>query len=281
MKRTTFLAALLLVLACDTNTSKTQQPATADGGPRSVVDTIRDQKVLRAAYVQYPPFVIKDPATGNVSGYFIELMDEIAKHGKFKVTYEEAKWGTMVAGLESKRYDVVVSGIFPTIPRSLSVSFARPVMYIGLSGVVSTKDTRNWTVADLQRQGLRVAVVNGEVGDEYRKQYMPNATAAVLDTADISRAAAEVAAGRADIALAESVTMVNFAAANPSVRAVFVDEPLQVFGSTVMIRRGDPDWLNFLNTSLDFLEQSGFTRKLDQKYKPQPGLWRDHRLPWS
>jgi len=62
---------------------------------------------------------------------------------------------------------------------------------------------------------------------------------------------------------------------------VFVDKPLQVFGSTVMMRRGDPDWLNFINTSFDFLEQSGYLRELDAKYKPQPGLWRDHSLPWQ
>jgi polar amino acid transport system substrate-binding protein len=276
------VGASLLVYACarrydqqNTNSAVSQPSAT------SVVDKIPKDHVLHAAYVVYPPFVTKDANTGKVGGYFIDLMNEIAAHGNFRITYEEAKWGTMVAGLEGRRYDLVVSGIFPTIPRSLSVAFARPVMYIGLSGVVSAKNTHQWTLSDLQQPGLRVAVVNGEVGDEYRKQYLPNAKATVLDSADISRAAAEVAAGRADVALAESITMVQFAAANPSVRTVFVDQPLQVFGSTLMLRRGDPDWLNFLNTAIDFEEQSGFLRQLDAKYKPQPGLWRDHSLPWK
>ncbi len=266
------LLFLLLASAC-TRTQPTNE--------ESVIDRVRSSHRLKAAYVVYPPFVIKDSNSGKLSGYFIDLMSEIAFNGQFQVDYEEAKWGTMVAGLESKRYDIVVSGIFPTIPRSFAASFARPIMYVGLSAVVPATDTRQWTADTLKNPGLRIAVVNGEVGHEYLKRYLPNAQAIVLDTADISRAALEVLSGRADVAIAESITMVEFAAANPKVKALFVENPLQVFGSTFMIRRGDPDWLNFINTSIDFLEASGSLRALDTKYKSYSGLWRDRTLPWK
>src|SRR5258708_15481626 len=100
----------------------------------------------------------------------------------------------------------------------------------------------------------------------------PAAKVTVLDSADITRAAAEVAFGRADIALSESIACTEFAAQNPGVKTVFINDPLQVFGTTFMLRRGDPDWRNFLNTAIDFLEASGNIRKLEAKYKTGPDM---------
>jgi len=262
----------LALLGCGRSSPKEQS---------SVVDKLRSNHELKAAYIVYPPFVTKDPNTGALSGFFVDLMSQIADYGDFKVEYEEAKWGTMVAGLESNRYDLVVSGIFPTIPRSLSVAFAEPIMYVGLSGVVPKSDRAEWTPERLTTPGLRIAVVAGEVGHEYVQRALPKARVTVLDTADISRAAAEVAYGRADIALSESITCGEFAAQNPNVKTVFVDEPLEVFGTTFMLRRGDPDWRNFLNTAIEFLEASGSIRQLEAKYKTRPEMWRSRRQPWQ
>jgi polar amino acid transport system substrate-binding protein len=272
-KKSVFLFFALLGL-CGCNQAR-QTAAT------STVDKIRSSHELHAAYIVYPPFVTKDPNSGTLSGFFIDLMNQIASYGDFKVTYEEAKWSTMVAGLESNRYDLVVSGIFPTIPRSFSVSFAEPIMYVGLSGVVPKNDQTVWTEERLKTAGLRIAVVSGEVGHEYVRRALPDAKPIVLDTADISRAPAEVAYGRADIALAEGISCTEFAAQNPNVKAIFVNPPLQVFGTTFMLRRGDVEWRNFLNTAIEFLEASGNIRKLEAKYKTRPDMWRSRTQPWQ
>jgi len=277
LNRAVFFAGVVLVASL-VLTSCNQISNTQTG---SVVDKVRGTHRLKAAYIVYPPFIMKDPNTGNLSGFFVDLMSQIATYGDFKVEYEEAKWSSMVAGLESNRYDLVVSGIFPTIPRSLSVAFADPIMYVGLSGVVPKGDQQLWTEERLHTPGLRISVVSGEVGHEYVRRMLPNAKVTVLDTADITRASAEVAFGRADIALSESIACTEFAAQNQTVKTVFVDQPLQVFGTTFMLRRGDPDWRNFLNTAIDSLEASGNIRKLETKYKTRPTMWRSRTQPWQ
>jgi ABC-type amino acid transport substrate-binding protein len=268
-----FAATSILLQSCSTRESISNSV--------SVVDEIRSTHKLRAAYVVYPPFVMKDANSGKLSGYFIDLMSQIADAGQFSIDYQEATWGTMIAGLEGKRYDVVVSGIFPTIPRSFSADFGKPIMYIGLSGVAPSGQADQWTEARLQTPGLRVAVINGEVGYEYAKRYLTKAKLTVIDSADISRAAVEVSERRADVALAEGITMVNFAAHNPQVKAIFVDHPLEVFGCTLMVRRGDPDLVHFLDTGIDLLQTSGVLSDLDKIYKSRPDLWRDRPLPWK
>ena len=75
---------------------------------------IQKTKVINAGYIPYPPFVIVDPNTRKLSGYFIELMDEIVANmgSNIKLRYEETTWGTMVVGVQSGKFDIVVSGIF-------------------------------------------------------------------------------------------------------------------------------------------------------------------------
>jgi ABC-type amino acid transport substrate-binding protein len=236
---------------------------------------------LSAAYILYPPFVTKDPNTGALSGFFIELMQDVADFAKFSIDYVEGKWGTMVAGLESNQFDLVVSAIFPTIPRAMAINFATPVMYIGLSGVVPATGAVINTVEDLRKPGIRLAVIAGEVGHEYAKRYLPEATLVTIDSADISRALEEVVAGRADIALTESITCVLFAEKNDKVKAIFTNPPLQTFGATVMLRHEDEQLRDFINSSINFLEASGRLADLDKKYRSDRPLWLPRRAPWA
>ena len=142
-----------------------QTPAPAPG-QESILQKVQRTKVIKAGYIPYPPFVLVDPNTKKLSGYFIELMDAIVDNmGQgIKIEYEETTWGTMVVGAQSGKFDVVVSGILSTIPRSMQVTFTRPVLLIGLSAVAKAGETRFKTEADLRKPGLNVAVTAGEIG---------------------------------------------------------------------------------------------------------------------
>jgi polar amino acid transport system substrate-binding protein len=244
------------------------------------LDAVRTTKKLKAAYILYPPFVSRDANSGALSGLFIDLMQDISAAGDFAIDYVEAKWGTMVAGLESRQFDLVVSGVFPTIPRGLVVDFADPQMYVGLSGVVAKTNTALNSASDLQRPGLKIAVINGEVGHEYVRRYLPQAEPLVIDAADISRALEEVKSGRAEVSLTESITAVLYAEQNPTVKVVFGERPLQTFGSTVMLRQEDAALKTFLNSAFSFLQSSGRLDELDQKYRNGRPLWLLRAPPW-
>ncbi|MDP2605268.1 MAG: transporter substrate-binding domain-containing protein [Deltaproteobacteria bacterium] len=120
----------------------------------------------------------------------------------------------------------------------------------------------------------------GEVGHEYAKAFLPKAELTVMTTEDISRPMLEVIAGRADVALGDSLTCYRFAKEHAEVRNVFARRPVYVYGTTVMLRRGDPDWLDFINTTLEFMEVSGITARLEAKYKQGAEEWLSKRPPY-
>ncbi|MBI2929069.1 MAG: transporter substrate-binding domain-containing protein [Verrucomicrobia bacterium] len=268
-------------VSCGPNQSSTAgQPAA-----RSVLDKVKRERVMHAGIIPYPPFVTKDPNKNTYSGYFVELMDEITKlmgetNNPVRIEYEETTWGGMVAGLKNERFDVVVSGVFSTIPRGMEVTWARPCMYVGMSALVKANDDRFKTPSDLARPGISVAVAAGEVGHEYLKKYLPNAKSIVLQTADTAAPALEVSTGSAEVALAESTALVQYARKHPEVKAIFVERPLFTYATSVMIRRGDPEWLDFLNRAIEFMQLAGVTERLDQKYNASGEFWISPAKPW-
>lgn len=271
-----FIAAASMVFGCNQASGPTQAKAAYNS-----LEQMKRTGKIKACYIKYPPFVIQDPQTGKLSGYFIDLMTSIAQEAGASIDYEETNWGTMVAALQSNKCDVVVSGVFATIPRAKEVTFSEPVLYVGISAIARRNDNRFKTVEDLSQPNLVVAVTNGEVGDEYAKKFLPNAKLIVMQTEDISRPMLEVSAGRADIALGDSMTTYRFAKAHPEVKDVFAQNPFYVFGTGVMVRRDDYDWLDFLNIGIKHMELSGITDNLEAKYKEGSTAWISKRKPWQ
>jgi len=266
------IARVLLAFVCLISTSTAQAQAQAPG---SILQKVQKNKVVHAGYIPYPPFVIVDPATKKLSGYFIELMDAIvADMGQgIKIEYEETTWGTMVVGVQSGKFDVVVSGIFSTIPRVMQVTFTRPVMLVGLSAVARAGDNRFKTDADLRKPGLTIAVTAGEVGHSYAQKYLPNAKLIVLDTPDITRPMLEVLSGRADIGIADSMSVFNFVQAHKAKAAnVFAERPLFLYGTGLLLPR-DLQWKDFMDQAISFLEYSKVLDRLEQKYKKGSTEW--------
>ena len=155
---------------------------------------------ITACYVVWPPSVIKDPNTGQLSGFVIDIFEKIADDAKLQVNYVESTWGGFPADLNAGKCDVAVAGIYPLISRSIAVSFTKPYLYAGSSAVVRSEDTRFKTLEDLNQEGVRVAAVQGEYGHLYAQKYLPKATLVILEKdASPTMPHAAVSSGQADV----------------------------------------------------------------------------------
>ena len=67
-----FTGFTAVALTCVGMTAVAQAPA-----QESILQKVQRTKVIKAGYIPYPPFVLVDPNTKKLSGYFIELMDAI------------------------------------------------------------------------------------------------------------------------------------------------------------------------------------------------------------
>src|SRR5579863_8849663 len=72
---------------------------------------------IDAGYGVYPPYTQEDPNTKQVSGFSVDLIEQIGAQLKCKVVWHRLNWDTMSADLKLGEFDVIADPIFQTIPR--------------------------------------------------------------------------------------------------------------------------------------------------------------------
>lgn len=121
----------------------------------SDLDTVLKTKKLRVAVdTTYPPMEF-ETNDGKVTGLDVDLARAIAKELKVEAEFVVMPWDGILAGLQSNRYDIIMSSMNITPERSQQVNFV-PYLSMGQVFVVKKNAAPVKTEADLK--GRTVAV---------------------------------------------------------------------------------------------------------------------------
>jgi polar amino acid transport system substrate-binding protein len=121
MKRLSFIV-LSLVLMCGLFLSA------CSGG--------QSNKVRVATNAEFAPFEYVDETTKEVTGFDIELIQEIAKRSGFEVEIINTGFDAMLAGLGQCQYDAAIAAITITEERAKNMLFSAPYTVAGQTVVV-------------------------------------------------------------------------------------------------------------------------------------------------
>ncbi len=238
----------------------------APAAQAQIMDRILSEKQIKVGYIPSPPGTIKDPATGEVKGYYVDGLRYIFKTIGVEPIMIETTWATFAAGLQSGQFDMAIAGTFATIQRAAAVEFTKPISYLGYSAIVKTGDERFKQLSDFNKDGIKIAVVQGGAGQEYVKENFPKATIVALATGNLTAPFVEVSAGRADVGIEDAWQARRYAAQQPGVTSLFDANPYNVLPIAWTVKRGSGDLLNFLNTSIDYMLLTGRWEKLSEPY---------------
>ena len=127
------------------------------------LDTIKERGVLNAGtgVMGLKPYVWKDEKAGTYAGIEGELLAEVAKRiGVAKSEFVVTDWSALIPGLQSDRWDLILSSMFVTQERiqGANIHFSNPYFRL-FNVVVVLKDGPIKTVEDLK--GKKVASVLG------------------------------------------------------------------------------------------------------------------------
>jgi branched-chain amino acid transport system substrate-binding protein len=87
-------------------------------------------KITIALDATFPPMEMVDE-NRNVVGFDVDLMNAAAKAGGFSVEFKNTAWDGIFAGLESGKYDAVMSAVTITDERKRTMDFSIPYMNAG------------------------------------------------------------------------------------------------------------------------------------------------------
>jgi arginine/lysine/histidine/glutamine transport system substrate-binding/permease protein len=112
----------------------------------------------------FPPFEMKDEATGELTGFDIELMQAIGEAAGREIDFISLPFDGLVPALQSKTIDAAISGMTITAERAQTVDFSSPYFEAGLAIAVREDETEIQSFEDLE--GKRIAVQIGTTGAE-------------------------------------------------------------------------------------------------------------------
>lgn len=274
---------ILIAIAVSGATGVVLQKAGSPGQPaaikqkESVYGRVTRTGVIRAAYITYPPAVIKDTKTGKLSGTFVETLEEVAKNLGVKLEWtEEVGWGAQIEGLKTDRYDIVGSPVWANPNRGKLTTMSVPVYYSGIGVWVRANESRfNGDLSKINAQDVRIGTIDGETADLIARTAFPNAQrVSSPQLTDISEKFLQVQTSKADVIFAEPFFGFEFLKNNPgAVKNIAAAKPIQLLGNCYMFKENEFQMKGMLDVAIEGLLNSGFVDRVLNKYEPFPGTF--------
>ncbi|MDP9030135.1 MAG: transporter substrate-binding domain-containing protein, partial [Pseudomonadota bacterium] len=190
-------------------------------------------------------------ADGKLQGFDIDIGHIVAK-GLFndpsKVEYVVQSSDARIPNLLTDKVDMSCQFITVTASRAQQVAFTLPYYREGV-GLLLPANSKYKEIEDLQAAGdsVTVAVLQNVYAEELVHQALPKAKVDQYDSVDLMYQA--VNSGRADTAATDQSSVKYLMVQNPGrYRSPSYAWSPQTYACAV--KRGDQDWLNFVNTAL-------------------------------
>lgn len=233
---------------------------------KSTLNEILDRGELRVGMEPgYMPFEMKDKK-GRIIGYDVDMAKKMAKDMGVKLTLVPTSWDGIIAGLVTSKYDIIMSGMTITQQRNLKVNFANPYIVVGQTIMMNKKHEGKITTAkDLDKEEFTIVTKLGVTGEIATKKFFKKAKILTFETE--ADAAAEVLNGKADAMVYDQPYNVLFMSDKGKGRLIHLDKPLTYEPLGWAIRKGDPDFLNWLNNFLRQIKEDKVVNFHDNLYK--------------
>jgi ABC-type amino acid transport substrate-binding protein len=240
----------------------------------STYDRVMKERTLRCAYTIYPPFFAKDPNTGEFSGIFHDILEEMGKELSISIDWtEEVGSDAIFQGFQSGRYDAVCVGYFATPSRANGGDFTKPAVYVPTYIYVRDDEQRFDDMTALNSPSVKMGTMDGEYSDILRNQRFPKTQAVSL--MGLSSAAERfdlVATGKADFTVAEGALGLDYMTNNPDKIKTF-GAPVSMGASVVLVPHDEYPLVAFLNAGIDSLFFSGKLKLILDRYQGKEGAF--------
>ena len=213
----------------------------------------------------YMPFEMKDKK-GRIIGYDVDMAKKMAKAMGVKLKLVPTSWDGIIAGLVTDKYDIIMSGMTVTQQRNLKINFANPYIIVGQTILMKKEFLGTIKSAkDLDDSKYTIVTKLGVSGEIAAKKFFKKAKILTFETE--SDAASEVLSGRADAFLYDQPYNVLFMTDKGKGKLIHLDAPLTYEPLAWAIRKGDPDFTNWLNNFLRQMQEDKVVGFSDNLYK--------------
>ncbi|MGB3763358.1 MAG: transporter substrate-binding domain-containing protein [Ornithinimicrobium sp.] len=250
-------AATLALTACSGEGAGSDESASTGAGEYNL---ITDGTLVVATEGTYRPFTYHEGGAGDLTGYDVDVVTEIADRLDLEVQFEETQFDGIFAGLEANRFDVIANQISINPQREEKYLLSDPytvspgvvVVAEGTNDISSLADLEGKTSAQsLTSNWFAVAEDNG---------------ATVEAVEGWAQGIALLEQGRVDATVNDELTYLDYLTVNPDagikIAAQTDEESLNAFAFTKDKKALDTDF----NDTLEQMHEDGTLADIGEKY---------------
>ncbi|EID44307.1 glutamate ABC transporter substrate-binding protein [Parageobacillus thermoglucosidasius] len=268
----TALLSITVLAGCGSESSTTDK---GDGSTKTSSETNTLEKIKKRGKlvvgVKYDLnlFGLKNPETGEVEGFDIDIAKGLAKKilgDENKIELKEVTSKTRIPMLNNGEIDAIIATMTITEERKKEVDFSDVYFMAGQSLLVK-KDSKINSVKDLKK-GMTVLTAKGSTSAQNIRKAAPQVN--VLEFENYAEAFTALKAGQGDALTTDNALLLGMAKQDPNYRVLdetFTEEP---YG--IAVRKGDTEFLQVINEYLKEIKENGEYDKIYEKWigkKPQ------------
>lgn len=210
----------------------------------------------------WAPWNYHDLSTDALVGFDTEVGQGIAKRLGVEAEFKEAEWDALFAGLEGKRYDIIINGVEITDERSKKYDFTEPYAYIKTALIVKGDDDSIKTFEDLKGK-----VTCNSINSTYMllaEQY--GATVQGVDS--LEETLNMVLAGRVNATLNAEVSFYDYMSVHPDANLKVVALTSDASPVSIPVRKGEASesLRKAISEAIEDMRKSGELEALSVKY---------------
>ncbi len=242
-----------------------------DGVGGTLQDVKARGKLIAGVKTDFPPFGFLDK-NGNHKGLDIDLANALSKElfGEEKaVQFVPVSSENRISVLASKTVDVIIATMSITEERKKEVDFSIPYFVSGQMILVG-KASRVTKYQDLA--GKKVATIQGSTGDMAIARLTP--TAERVRFASTFEGLQALKERRVEAFVEDFILIYSFLEKNPDLRIASL-QPFSPERYGLAVRKGDKEWLEFINRTLTKMKETGeYDKLLGRWFGPEAAFLR-------
>ncbi|WP_340023181.1 amino acid ABC transporter substrate-binding protein [Paenibacillus sp. FSL K6-1096] len=265
------LLTMIMVAACGNNNTKNSatggnggsesagQTSAAPGAENSLEAVKASGKLRIGTEGTYAPFTYHD-ADGKLTGFDVEIAEEVAKRMGVKPEFIETQWDGIFAGMDAKRFDAIFNEVSITDERKVKYDFSDPYIVSKAVLIVPEDNQDIKSFADLKgkKAGQSLTSNLGKIATDNGAE--------IVSIEGFNQAIDLLLSGRIDATVNDGLSYLDLKKQRPDVKIKQVDEIAEGSHSAAVFLKGNDELVQAVNAALADMKSDGTYLKISEKY---------------
>lgn len=233
----------------------------------STLEQIMKRGALRVGFDFFTPWAAKNKK-GEYFGMEIDVARKLAEDMGVEIEFIPTKWAGIIPALLTGKFDIIIGGMSYTPERNLKVNFSDPY-YMTIGALFANKKLcepfNPKKLEDFNRPEVVFSQRTGVLANPLIKKVCPKAKMRLFD--DHAAMIQEVRNGKAHASLGDAPTPFYEVLDYPETLYLpFGKDPVYKLPTNFALRKGDLDWLNYVNNWILYRTNDGWLQERYEYY---------------